>query len=192
MTTIYPVENQPNDQFGYSIYSLVIPAGEELTTQVEAIRNQVGVTVASIPAHITVKGPIFNIASLEQVKQLVKAITSNAAPFFISFQGSQFHWGSTGGGLGVVVTPPLQALHDALVATISPLGLPAYRDDPYHALMTLVYGQSPEKIEEVKEWINQMDFGPGIQADAVNLVGRVGPRVGGQWMLIERFALGGI
>ena len=58
--------------------------------------------------------------------------------------------------------------------------------------MTIVYGQSPEKIEKVKEWINQTDFGPGIQADAVDLVGRVGPRVGGRWKLIERFALAGI
>jgi hypothetical protein len=55
MTTIYPVENQPNDPFGYSIYSLVIPAGAEVAAQVETIRNQVGVTVASIPAHITAK-----------------------------------------------------------------------------------------------------------------------------------------
>lgn len=191
MTTIYSVVNQPNDQFGYSCYTLVIPAGAALTAQVAALRDAVGVTVASIPAHITVKGTFFNIASLEQVKQRVAAITRATAPFFISFQDTQVHWWAEVAALTVPVTPPLHALHDALVANIAPLGLPAYRDDPYVVHMTLVYNPAPAALERAKELIDPMDFGPGFQADAVQLMGRVGPRVGGAWELIEPFALSG-
>ena len=191
MTTIYSVVNQPNDQFGYSCYALVIPASEALTAQVEELRNAVGVTVASIPAHITTKGTFFNIESLEQVKERVQTVTEISAPFFISFEDAEIHWWSEVCALTIPVTPSLQALHDALVTHVAPLGLPAYRDDPYVAHMTLVYNPTPEAVERAKNLVNPMDFGPGFQAEAVHLMGRVGPRVGGEWKRIERFVLGG-
>jgi 2'-5' RNA ligase len=191
MTTIHSVVNQPNDQFGYSCYALVIPSGEALTAQVEQLRHRVGVTVASIPAHVTVKGTFFNIESLEKVRGVVKEIANRSAPFYISFDNAQVHWWKEVAALTIPVTPPLQALHDTLVASISPLGLPAYKDDPYVVHMTLVYNPSPEGMALARELIEAMDFGAGIQADAVDLMGRVGPRVGGAWQLIERFPLRG-
>jgi 2'-5' RNA ligase len=190
MTTIYSVVNQPNDQFGYSCYALVIPASEALTAQVEQLRNSVGVTVASIPAHITVKGTFFEIESLEAVRQAVREITRATAPFDISFDGASVHWWSEVAALTVPVSPPLQALHDRLVARVAPMGLPAYRDDPYVAHMTLVYNPPPDRADVAKQLIGEMDFGQGFQAKAVDLMGRVGPRYGGEWQRIERFGLG--
>jgi 2'-5' RNA ligase len=190
MTTIHSVVNQPNDQFGYSCYTLVIPASAALTAQVEQLRNAVGVTVASIPAHITVKGTFFNIESLDEVKQRAAEITRATAPFFVSFQEAQIHWWTDAAALTVPVTTPLQTLHDALVASIAPLGLPAYRDDPYVVHMTLVYNPTPDAVERARARIDEMDFGPGFQAEAVHLMGRVGPRVGGEWQLVQRFLLG--
>jgi hypothetical protein len=55
--------------------------------------------------------------------------------------------------------------------------------------MTLVYNPSPEGLERAKALIDKMDFGGGFQAEAVDLMGRVGPRVGGEWQRIERFVL---
>lgn len=190
MTTIYSVVNQPNDQFGYSCYALVLPAGDELTAQIEQLRNSVGVTVASIPAHITTKGTFFNIADLDQVRQQVREITAAIPSFYVSFEGAHVHWWEDVAALTVAVTPPMQALHDALVAAISPLGLPAYRDDPYVAHMTLVYNPAPERVATARALIQAMDFGAGFQASAVDLMGRVGPRYGGAWQRIERFPLG--
>ncbi len=191
MTTIRSSKELTNDRFGYSCYTLVVPASENLINQVEALRNQMGVTVASIPAHVTVKGTFYDIDSLEQVKQLVEGITSSTAPFFISFKERSFHWWADGGALTVPATPPIQALHDTLVATISPLGTPAYQDDPYLVHMTLVYGQSPERLQQAQALVQEIDFGPGFMAEAVDLMGRVGPGVRGGWKLIKRFGLGG-
>jgi 2'-5' RNA ligase len=190
MSAIRSSKDLTNDRFGYSCYTLVVPASEELTKQVESLRNQMGVTVASIPAHVTVKGTFYDIDSLEQVKQLVEEITSSTAPFFISFKERAFHWWADGGALTVPVTPPIQALHDTLVATISPLGKPAYRDDPYPVHMTLVYGQSPERLQQAQALVQEMDFGPGFMAESVDLMGRVGQAVGGEWRVIKRFGLG--
>ena len=191
MTTIYSVVNQPNDQFGYSCYALVIPASADLTAQVEELRNAVGVTVASIPAHVTVKGTFFSIESLDEVKARVRAITDASAPFFISFADAEVHWWKDVAALTVPVTPPLQALHDALVASVAPLGLPAYRDDPYVVHMTLVYNPAPDRVDFAKARINQLALDEGFHAQAVHLMGRVGPRVGGAWQVVERFTLRG-
>lgn len=188
MTTIYSVVNQPNDQFGYSCYALVVPASGAVAAQVEQLRNTIGVTVASIPAHITVKGTFFNIESLDKVRDLARQITARHAPFYISFQDAQVQWWKEVAALTVLVTPQLQALHDALVANIAPLGLPAYQDDPYIAHMTLVYNPAPEKSALAKELIAALDLGGGFQAESVDLLGRVGLRVGGAWTLIERFS----
>lgn len=84
---------------------------------------------------------------------------------------------------------PMFALHDALVAHISPLGLPAYRDAPYVAHITLVYSPASTTLQRAKDLIIQMNFGSGFRAEAVPLMGRVGPRVGGKWKLIERIPL---
>jgi 2'-5' RNA ligase len=192
MTTIYSVVNQPNDQFGYSCYTLVIPTSEALTAQVEELRNRVGVTVASIPAHVTVKGTFFRIESLEEVRSLVKEIADRTPSFYISFAEAHVHWWKDAAALTIPVMPALQSLHDALVATIAPLGLPAYQDDPYTVHMTLVYNPSPDRMPLAKELVEAMDFGDGFQADAVDLMGRVGPRVGGAWQLIERFPLNAV
>lgn len=190
MTTIHSVVNQPNDQFGYSCYALVLPASEELTEKIEDLRNTLGVTAASIPAHITIKGTFFSIESLDKVKQVIAAITQASEPFFISFENWKLKTWPDACALTVDAIPPQQALHDALVAQVSPLGLPAYRDDPYVVHMTLFYEQSPENQERGVQLIEQMDFGPGFLADRVNLMGRVGPRYGGEWKLIESFQLG--
>lgn len=190
MTAIVSSANLTNDRFGYSCYTFVIPASEELTAQIEALRNEMGVTVASIPAHITVKGTFYAIDSLEQIKQIASSITSKSAPFYISFQERTFHWWEDGGALVVPATAPIQALHDALVAAISPLCKPAYQDDPYLVHMTLVYGQPPQRLQQAKEQAETMDFGPGFMANEVHLMGRQGPRVGGKWVLLERFPLG--
>lgn len=189
MTTIVSSANLTNDHLGYSCYALVLPASAELSARVEGLRNELGVTVASIPAHVTVKGTFYAIQSLEQVEQQVEAITDKTAPFFVHFPERNIHWWTETCALVVPVTPPLQALHDALVAAITPISLPAYQDDPYVAHMTLLYGQGPERLARANELIRQVDFGAGFQATAVHLMGRVGQRVGGEWKLIRRFEL---
>jgi 2'-5' RNA ligase len=191
-TAIQSAKNQPNDPFGYSCYTLVIPVSDELTAQIDSLRQEVGVTVAAIPAHVTVKGTFFGIDSLDDVKQRTASITSNVAPFFVSFQETEFMWWADGGALGIQVTPEAQALHDALVASIAPLGIPAYQDDPYRVHMSFVYGVSPEGLEQTKKLVSQMDFGPGFRAEAVDLMGRIGQAVNGKWTLIQRFPLQGM
>ena len=191
MSTIQSADNQPDDPFGYSCYALVIPAPADLSAQVDAMRLAAGITRASIPAHVTTKGTFYGIASLDDVQAQVAQIADATAPFTLSFQGAEKHWSGNWGGLRVPVTPPLQALHDALVAAIAPLGTPAYMDDPYQPHMTIVYAVIPASQPHARQLLERADFGPGYPATAVDLMGRIGPAIGGHWSLIQRFPLNG-
>jgi len=89
----------------------------------------------------------------------------------------------------VPATPPLQSLHDALVASISPLGKPAYQDDPYRPHMTYVQDVTSAGLAAAQALAAQTDFGSEFHARAVDLMGRKGLAHGGQWLQIARFAL---
>ncbi len=81
MPEIYPAHNQPNDRFGYSCYSLVIIAPEDIIAKVNAIKRDSGMTIAHIPAHITIKGTFYGIESLDNLKQTIRSITNNTNLF---------------------------------------------------------------------------------------------------------------
>ena len=99
------------------------------------------------------------------------------------------NWGSRGGGLSIPVTSEMQEIHDALVEAVTPLGIAAYRDDPYQAHMTIVYESTTEGLEKSKEQAAKSAFGDSFLAKSVDLVGRQGKGYGGEWKLIESFSL---
>lgn len=191
MTSIQSADHQPDDRFGYGCYALVIPASPQIAATCARLERGAKMTRAKIPAHVTVKGTFINIDDLSLVRERTRAITDQVVPFDIPFAGAQSVWWDTGGALAVLVTPDLQALHDALVAAIAPLGQPAYQDDPYRPHMTYVQSISPEALQWVRAQVAEMDFGAGFRAEFVDLMGRKGPAEGGAWHTIERFPLQG-
>lgn len=191
MSAIPNADNLANDRFGYACYALVLPADETITALTQRIEAAAGMTRAKIPAHITVKGTFYAIDDLDEVKRRVQAITQRTPAFTIPLAEAKSAWGARGGGLGVPLTPPLQALHDALVAEIAPLGSPAYQDDPYRPHMTYVQDVSAQGLARARELAEQTDFGPLFTAQSVDLMGRSGPAYGGQWQRIARFTLNG-
>ena len=92
--------------------------------------------------------------------------------------------------LGFPVSAEIQALHDDLVKNIAPLGKPAYKDDPYRVHMSVVNEVKPTGVEIAKKMVTEIEFGKGIQVDAIDLMARDGVAWGGVWKRIERFELG--
>ena len=189
MHNIKPAHNQPDDRFGYSCYSLVLIAPEDIIAKANDIKRNSGMTVAHLPAHITIKGTFYGIESLDHLKQTICSITDNTKPFYVGLKEAKLHWSDKGGGLTIPVTSEMQELHDALVAAVSPLATAAYHDDPYRAHMNFVYDSTPEGLEHAKKQAAQTDFGDGFLAKFVDLVGRQGKAYGGEWKLIDRIPL---
>ncbi|MBT7004751.1 MAG: hypothetical protein HOA06_08525, partial [Chloroflexi bacterium] len=55
---VNPSTHLENDEFGYSCYTIVIPAPPELTEPLLEIERAAGQKRAKIPAHVTVKGTL--------------------------------------------------------------------------------------------------------------------------------------
>jgi 2'-5' RNA ligase len=180
-----------NDEFGYSCYTIVLPAHPKLTAKLLEVERAAGQKIAKIPAHITVKGTLYGISSLEEMIELIRTVASRHQPFSLSVEGKELFDSEQSVILGFPVNAEIQALHDDLVTNIAPLGKPAYYDDPYRVHMSIVNEVEPEGVQIARDQIKQIDFGAGLQLSAIELMARDGMASGGVWKRLERFELGG-
>ncbi len=180
-----------NDEFGYSCYTVVAPAPPELTEPLLAIERAAGQERAKIPAHVTVKGTLYGIASLDGMINEIRSIADRHKPFLLSAEGMKLVGPDHSVIVGFETNPEIQALHDELVSRIAPLGKPAYRDDPYGVHMSIVNQVGTDGADIARGLLDDIDFGDGLNVSAIDLMGRDGVGWGGTWHRIERFALGG-
>lgn len=87
-----------------------------------------------------------------------------------------------------VTTPALLSLHETFDAVIRPRSKDAYGEG-YRAHMTLCQDCTGEQIRQAKALVPCLDIGAGFKFSSVELMGRVGPAFGGEWVLIESFIL---
>ncbi|MCH8230849.1 MAG: 2'-5' RNA ligase family protein [Chloroflexi bacterium] len=180
-----------NDEFGYSCYTIVIAAPPDLTERLLAIERSAGQERAKIPAHVTVKGTFYGIASLDGLIDEIRTITTRHEPFVLGTEGMALIGPGGSVILGFPVNPEIQTLHDDLVTNISPFGKPAYQDDPYRVHMSIVNEVKPEGVEIARTQIGEIDFGGGLVVDSIDLMARDGVAWGGVWHRLETFRLGG-
>jgi hypothetical protein len=186
---VNPSTHLENDEFGYACYTIVIPASTSLAGPMLEIEHAAGQERAKIPAHITVKGTIYGIESLDGLIEGIRNVTNRHAPFVLDVAGKELIGPDDSVILGFPVSTEIQALHDDLVKNIAPLGKPAYRDDPYRVHMSVVNEVKPEGVEIAKKMVGEIDFGEGIQVGAIDLMARDGVAWGGVWKQVERFEL---
>ncbi|TWF78145.1 2'-5' RNA ligase superfamily protein [Pseudonocardia hierapolitana] len=182
----------PNDRFGYSVYALVAHASPEQVRMVDEVREAVGQERAVIPAHVTVRGTFHGIASLDQMRALLRETAGGLEPAQVTFGPGGWTIHPDGDrhscGMPCVTTPALVSLHHAFDAVIRPRSVDAYGDG-YRAHLTLFQDCAREQVQRAGAVVAGPDIGTGFEFDSVELMGRVGPAFGGEWVLIESFPL---
>jgi hypothetical protein len=186
---VNPSTHLENDEFGYSCYAIVSPAPPSLAAPLLGIESAAGQQRAKIPAHVTVKGTLYAIASLNGMIEAIRDVVRQHKPFVVGVEGMEILDSEHSVKLSFPANPQIQALHDDLVARISPLGKPAYKDDPYRVHMSIVNEVQPEGVAIAKSKVAEIDFGDGMQMDSVDLWARDGVAWGGTWHRLERFEL---
>ena len=182
--------DRPNDSFGYSVYAVVALAPPEQAAAVETLRREIGMKRASMPAEITVKGTFCDIGSLDALLELVTGIAGRTAAVQVDFEdGDTLHFGESFGVVQVRLSPPLATLTTLLEGAIGPVSTNAYMGDPFWTHLTLCQDCSSEQLRRAKRLAASLALGTGFVADAIDLMGRVGPAYGGRWESIERFSL---
>ncbi len=186
--------NLPNDQFGYSVYTVVALAKPEQISKVSAARKAIGLTRATIDAHVTIRGTFHTIENLDSLgKQLSEtADKQSAARVVFDPEGWTFIPRADGLHLSIMrceTTPDLLALNKAFDAVVRPQSTNAYPDD-YRAHLTLCQDCTDEQLGQARTIAAKLDIGTGFDVRSVQLMGRVGPAFGGVWELIESFEIG--
>lgn len=179
-----------NDQFGYSCYTIVAPAPPALTEPLLEIERVAGQERAKIPAHVTVKGTLYGIASLDGMIDEIRSVVGRHEPLLLSTDGMKLVGPDHSVIVGFQVNPEIQALHDDLMANIAPLGKPAYPDDPYMVHMSIVNQVGVEGAKVARSMLEDVDFGEALAINEIDLMGRDGVAWGGVWKRLERFKLG--
>jgi 2'-5' RNA ligase len=140
---------------------------------------------------VTIKGTFYAIDSLDGLIDQIRTITTHHEPFVLETEGMELWESEHSVILGFPVNPAIQSLHDDLVANISPLGKPAYQDDPYRVHMSIVNEVDPEGVKTARTGIEDTDLSDGLAVDAIDLMARDGVAQGGTWQRLESFQLGG-
>lgn len=183
-----------NDEFGYSAYTLVAMADPQQVHAVDGVRNAIGLTRATIQAHVTIRGTFFAIPSLDELRASLGKVASeqNFAQVQFSPGGWKFIRREPGRHIAIMpcdTTPDLLALHKAFDSVIRPISTNAYPDE-YRAHMTLCQDCTDEQIDEAERLAEDLDIGDDFEVRSVALMGRVGPAFGGEWKVLDEFGLG--
>jgi 2'-5' RNA ligase len=184
---------RPDDSFGYSVYALVAPAAGEHVRLVAEVRRAIRQERAAIPAHVTVRGTFHGIESLDEMRGLLRETAAAQEPALVEFGPGGWRFVPEPDDrqsvlMPCVTSPQLLSLHRAFDAVVSPRSQNAY-PGAYEAHMTLCQDCTDPQIQRAKELLAGTDVGTGFRFDAVDLMGRVGPAFGGEWMQIESFPL---
>ena len=129
------------------------------------------------------------LSDLGEVRQIVASVASKTPQFWISFDGAEELWTEKGGILNAPVFPQIQQLHDDLVQQISPISELRYPDDPYWVHMSLTSEYESGGVERIKVAFESFDWCSGFRAESIDLFGRVGVAISGEWNLVESFPL---
>ena len=176
------------------VYTLVALAAPDQVRKVADVRADIGLTRATIAAHVTVRGTFYAIESLKNLRGLLCATAIEQLPVRVEFNSSGWRFRTDAAGLhhGTMpceTTPELVALNKAFNKVIRPRSKNAYPDE-YSAHLTLCQDCSDQQIEKARSLAADLDIGTGFEIDSVHLMGRVGPAFGGEWKPIESFTLG--
>ena len=192
-TNFYDLEN---DEFGYSVYSLVVFATPEQQAAVQEIRDKVKVRRSMLPAHVTVKGPFSDISSIADVQSLIDKSLIGLNGVSVDFSGSQFKLRPNPNefvaGLSVEVSPELAELHRRLLASIDPISTNSYPPEkkgefPPH--LTVFHEPASELESLGEQLLDDLDIGTGFPANTISLMGHVGTPFRGEWVHISEHPL---
>ncbi|MDP6824318.1 MAG: 2'-5' RNA ligase family protein [Dehalococcoidia bacterium] len=189
---VIDASDKPNDQHGYSVYTLVLLVSDPVASNVHNIRSLVRPRRAMIDAHVTALGTFCDIDDLAILGDHVMKAVAGTVPLTLAPAGEilKSHDG-TSVAVTVEITPGLQALHDRLAESVLSIAVNAYSDpSQYRAHMTF-YQEIPEsEVATGFQLAQECELEP-FSVDAVTLVGRVGTASSGEWRKIRDFPFAG-
>ena len=187
-----------NDSFGYSCYAVIIYATPEQQALVQEIRDAVRVRRSMLPAHVTVKGPICEIPSIDEVQRAIGKVAESSGPIDVKLKGGpaarRFSSGEVAALQPIRTTDDLAEVHRKLLEAINPIATNAYSLDAtgeYHPHLTIYHEPEPEFEERGSELLEGLDIGSSFTAESLHLAAHSGTPFRGEWESLSEHRLTG-
>ncbi|MBI4305808.1 MAG: 2'-5' RNA ligase family protein [Chloroflexi bacterium] len=179
-----------DDQFGHSVYAVVLMAPQDQVQMVSKLRETIKLTRAMPPAHLTVRGTFYRIVDLGDVDRRIAGVATTARPFRVEFGDQTESNEGRNRSVAVKISEPLRRLNADLERVINPVSRDAYGASAFDPHLTVYMDASPEQIAKGRVLCGFLDLGPGFLATSMSLIGRVGPAYGGRWVEVKRYRFG--
>lgn len=181
-----------DDEFGYSVYSLVLFATPEQQHAVQAVRDRVSVQKSMLPAHVTAKGPFCRVPSVTEVQGIIDDVIRGLPPIQADFGPDRIPRtlsnGERIGWIDVNVSSGLAELHGRLLDALDSVATNAYPPEArgwFHPHLTVYHEPDSESEELEAKLLRDLNIGTGFRADALSLMGHVGTPYRGEWVSIS-------
>lgn len=187
-----------NDTHGYAVYGFILIASVGQQAAVQEIRDAVRNQRSMLPAHVTVKGPVCDIPSIEEAQEILDQAAGETPALRVMFDGRprlhRSRAGEVSAMMPIVVTPELAGLHERLLKALDPVSTTAYPLDAtgeYRPHLTIYHEPLPEFEAHGEELLKTLSIGDGFDATEVYLVGHAGTPFRGEWKPISTHSFTG-
>lgn len=190
MAEMWDIYSEKTDRWGYTRYSLVVHAPQELADKVMSFRDEIGMKDLTSEPHVSVTASLYLPIDLDHIEERVQETAALLRPFRLLFADSPVYHREYSGSLAVSPTAALLGLRTSIQQAIHGLIQQAEATSgEYRLHLTLYQGADEVVAAMARETCTYFDFGDGFDVASVELVGRVGPPRGGTRKVIKSFEL---
>ncbi|MBI4305514.1 MAG: hypothetical protein HY678_04265 [Chloroflexi bacterium] len=191
MPALVDVNKLPNDKFGYRIYGVMAHLPLRQANQVRRLHRMVGALDLATEPHCSIDN-FWGPKSLDDVKAALGKVTKFHVPFVTEIDFKDLDKGKWGAAFGLRKTPELMALQRDVIAAVMPHTQRIF--DPagdYWPHTTVLLDAKPGEMEGIDAALASISLEPNFPVESIELIGRVGPSRGGDYVILDSFKLRG-
>jgi hypothetical protein len=184
------VSRLPNDKFGYRIYGVMAHLPLRQANQVRRFHRMIGALDLATEPHCSIDN-FWGPESLDDVRTALRRVAAAHHPVSTEIDFNDLGRGNWGAAYRLKSVPQLLSLHQAVVSALLPLTKRIY--DPaseWRPHTTVLLDPKPGEMDRVDQALTAIHLEPKLRFESIELIGRVGPSRGGDYVILDSFELG--
>ncbi len=189
MPALVDVNKLPNDKFGYRIYGVMAHLPLRHANQVRRLHRMVGALDLATEPHCSIDN-FWGPDSLDDVREALRRVAGTRRPVTTEIDFNGLEKGKWGAAYSLKPVPDLLALHTAVVSALLPLTKRIY--DPaseWWPHTTVLLDAKPGEMDRIDKALASIRLESKLRFESVELIGRVGPSRGGDYVILDSFRL---
>lgn len=191
MPALIDVNKLPNDKFGYRIYGVMAHMPLRQANQIRRLHRIVGALDLATEPHCSIDN-FYGPESLDDVRSALRGVAKSLRPVSTEIDLKSLDMGKWGAAYGLKQLPALIALHEGVVKALLPHTKRIF--DPagkYWPHVTVLLDAKPGEVDRIDAALAAIQLEPAVTFQSIELIGRIGPSRGGDYVVLDSFKLTG-